>query len=106
VWGKCVHQLKHLADLLHERGISGLHRSISGTALYGDITRGPRVIGPQSRQAMEAILLEIKSGAFADEWRAEVAQGRPTVERALLEDGAHPMESTRRRIRIDGVLGE
>ena len=95
---ECVHQLKHLADLLHERGVAGLRRSISGTALYGDVTRGPRVIGEESRQAMEAILGEIRSGAFAAEWRAEVEHGRATVERALRDGDAHPMEATRRRI--------
>ena len=95
---ECVHQLKHLADLLHERGVAGLRRSISGTALYGDVTRGPRVIGPAARQAMEAILEEIRSGAFAAELKAEI-EGRGTrVARALKEGDAHPMESTRLRI--------
>src|SRR6185295_518685 len=61
---ECVHQLKHLADLLHERGVQGLRRAISGTALFGDVTRGPRVIGEASRAAMREILGEIQSGAF------------------------------------------
>jgi ketol-acid reductoisomerase len=98
---ECVHQLKHLADLLHDRGIAGLRRAISGTALYGDVTRGPRVIGPASRAAMEAILAEIRSGAFAAEWREEAARGRPTLERAIREGDSHPIEATRAR-----VLGE
>ena len=95
---ECVHQLKHLADLLHERGIAGLRRSISGAALYGDVTRGPRVIGAASRAAMEAILGEIASGSFAAEWRAEAANGRPTIERAMREGDAHPLEKTRRKL--------
>ena len=99
---ECVHQLKHLADLLHERGIAGLRRSISGTALYGDITRGPRVIGPEARRAMEMILGEIRSGAFAAELRAEVDRGSPVVVRALEEGDAHPMEATRTHILSPG----
>jgi len=93
---ECVHQLKHLADLLHERGVAGLRRSISGTALYGDVTRGPRVIGPASRAAMEEMLDEIKSGRFASEWREEVRRGHPTIERAMREGDAHPLEAARR----------
>lgn len=102
---ECVHQLKHLADLLHERGVAGLRRSISGTALYGDVTRGPRVIGPAARLAMEAILLEIRSGAFADELKSELAGGGARVARALEEGDAHPMEATRRRILGPGDSG-
>jgi hypothetical protein len=70
---ECVHQVKFLADLLHDRGIAGFRRAISGTALYGDLTRGPRVVGEPARGAMSAILDEIRSGAFAREWTAEVS---------------------------------
>jgi ketol-acid reductoisomerase len=94
---ECVHQLKHLADLLHERGVAGLREAISGTALYGDLTRGPRVIGPESRAAMVAILEEIRSGSFAREWRDEVERGRPTLLRGLAEGAAHPIEAARKR---------
>jgi ketol-acid reductoisomerase len=93
---ECVHQLKYLADLLHERGISGMRRGISGTALYGDLTRGPRVIGPASRAAMGEILGEVQSGAFAREWLAEVRAGRPNLEEALRSEDAHPIEAARR----------
>jgi ketol-acid reductoisomerase len=65
---ECVHQLSYLADLLHQRGLSGMRMGISRTALYGDLTRGPRGVGEASRQAMAAILEEIRSGAFAREW--------------------------------------
>ncbi len=94
---ECVHQLKHLADLLHERGITGLRRSISGTALFGDLTRGERVIGSESRAAMASILEEIRRGAFAREWRAEVASGRPTLVAGLREGARQPIELARRR---------
>ena len=98
---ECVHQLKYLADLLHDRGVAGMRDGISGTALYGDLTRGPRVIGEPERAEMGRILEEIRSGAFAREWRAEVAAGRPRLQ-ALLDRALHdPIESARAR-----ALGE
>ncbi len=94
---ECVHQLKYLADLLHERGVTGLRAGISGTARYGDLTRGPRVVGRASRAQMARILEEIRSGAFARAWLAEVAAGRPRL-RVLEEQAArHPIEEARRR---------
>jgi ketol-acid reductoisomerase len=94
---ECVHQLKYLADLLHDRGVAGMREGISGTALYGDLTRGPRLIGEPERAEMGRILEEIRSGAFAREWRAEVAAGRPRL-RALLDRALqHPIESARAR---------
>ncbi len=92
-----VHQLHYLAELLHARGVAGLRRGISGTALYGDLTRGPRVINEVSRQAMESMLAEIRSGAFAREWLAEVAAGRPQLNRLLAEGDADAIEEGRRR---------
>jgi ketol-acid reductoisomerase len=92
-----VHQLCYLAELLHARGVAGLRHGISGTALYGDLTRGPRVIGPASRWAMERMLAEIRSGEFAQEWLAEVAAGRPLLDRLLAQADADPIEEGRRR---------
>jgi ketol-acid reductoisomerase len=94
---ECVHQLKYLADLLHARGIAGFREAISRTALYGDLTRGPRVVGAASREAMSEILEEVRSGAFAREWTAEVAAGTPRLEAAVREAGGHPIEEARRR---------
>jgi ketol-acid reductoisomerase len=94
---ECVHQLKYLADLLHERGVAGMRRAISGTALYGDLTRGPRVVGPEARAAMERLLAEIRSGAFAREWGEEVAGGRRRLADAVGRAGRHPIEEARRR---------
>lgn len=93
---ECVHQVKYLADMLHERGIAGFRRSISGTALYGDLTRGPRVIGPPARAAMAQILDEIRSGAFAREWLDESDRGRPTLGRQVAAAATHPIEDARR----------
>jgi ketol-acid reductoisomerase len=94
---ECVHQLKYLADLLHDRGIAGLRQGISGTALYGDLTRGPRVIGEPARQEMARILEEIRSGEFAREWRAEVASGKERLLRQVGEAASRPIEAARRR---------
>lgn len=94
---ECVHQLKYLAELLHARGVAGLRRGISGTALYGDLTRGPRVINERSREEMRAMLAEIRSGAFAREWLAEVAAGKPTLSRLLAEGDSDPIEAGRLR---------
>ena len=94
---ECVHQLKYLADLLHARGPAGMRRGISGTALFGDLTRGPRVIGPESRQELRAMLEEIRSGAFARAWAAEVEAGSPTLRRAIAAGETRPIEQARRR---------
>ncbi|HKQ56257.1 MAG TPA: ketol-acid reductoisomerase [Candidatus Eisenbacteria bacterium] len=92
---ECVHQLKYLADLLHERGVAGMRRGISGTALYGDVTRGPRVVGEPARAAMAALLDEIRSGAFAREWAGEIARGAPRLAAEVARAAAHPIEQAR-----------
>jgi ketol-acid reductoisomerase len=94
---ECVHQLKYLADLLHERGVAGMRAGISGTALYGDVTRGPRVIGEAARAQLRAMLAEIRSGEFARELSNEIAAGRPVIGRESAKAAAHPMETARRR---------
>jgi len=94
---ECVHQLKYLADLLHERGVAGLRGAISGTALYGDITRGPRVINAASREAMAGLLEEIRRGDFAREWKAADAAGRQSLDEAVARAARHPIEAARRR---------
>ena len=99
---ECVHQLKYMADLLHERGMRGFRSAISGTARFGDLTRGTRVIGEASRTEMRAILEEIRSGRFAREWLSEVANGRRTLDEATERAARHPIEEARRRALEDG----
>jgi ketol-acid reductoisomerase len=94
---ECVHQLTYLAELLHERGVAGMREGISGTALFGDVTRGPRVIGEASRLAMRTLLDEIRSGAFAAEWKAEVESGKPRLAAAVAAARMHALEAARRR---------
>ena len=67
---ECLHELKLIVDLMYEQGIAGMRYSISDTAEYGDLTRGPRVINDAVRAEMRAILDEIQDGRFADEWIA------------------------------------
>ncbi|MET0592872.1 MAG: hypothetical protein ABW133_09245, partial [Polyangiaceae bacterium] len=73
--------------------------SVSNTAEYGDLTRGPRVITDESRRAMKAMLGEIRSGAFADEWMAEHAAGKPKFEALARRGAEHPLEVVGRRLR-------
>ncbi len=94
---ECVHQLKFLADLLHERGVTGLREGISGTALHGDLTRGPRVVGEAARRAMADALEDIRSGRYAAELAAEAEAGKPRVRAGLEASRSHPIEAARRR---------
>jgi ketol-acid reductoisomerase len=101
---ECVHQLRYLGELLHDRGPAGFRDAISGTARYGDLTRGPRVIGAPARTAMEGILDEIRDGRFAREWRGEIASGGVRLEALVAAVRQHPIEATRKRA-IGGGAG-
>ena len=92
---ECVQQLRYLAELLHARGPARFRAGISGTARYGDLTRGPRVIGPESRAEMSRILEEIRDGRFAREWRAEVEAGSPRLKSLEAAAATHPIEAAR-----------
>src|SRR6187401_747050 len=74
---ECLHELKLIVDLLHEGGLTKMHKFISDTAKYGDLTRGPRVVNDKTKKEMGKILKEIQKGKFAKQWIAENANGRP-----------------------------
>jgi len=96
---ECLHEVKLIVDLMYEEGITGMRYSISDTAEYGDVTRGPRVITPATKKAMQKILKEIQSGKFAREWVKESEEGRANFN-ALREDGAkHPIEAVGKQLR-------
>lgn len=97
----CVQELKQILDLVYEAGPAGMRAMISGTAQYGGLTRGPRIIGPESRAAMEKALEEIRSGEFAKEWRAEQEGGGARLRELLDREADHPIESCGRRVRDD-----
>jgi len=96
---ECLHELKLIVDLMYEQGIAGMRYSISDTAEYGDLTRGPRVIDDAVRAQMQKILEDIRSGAFAEEWIAENKAGRANFT-ALREAGkAHQIETVGAELR-------
>ncbi len=96
---ECLHELKLIVDLMYEGGIANMRYSISNTAEYGDITRGPRVINEESRQAMREILAEIQRGEFAREFILENQAGSAVLKasRRLAEE--HPIEQVGARLR-------
>jgi ketol-acid reductoisomerase len=96
---ECLHELKLIVDLMYEKGIQGMRYSISNTAEYGDMTRGNRVIGEESRAAMKKILADIQSGEFAKEWIAENKAGHENFDRMREEASNHQVEEVGRELR-------
>ncbi len=108
---ECMHELKLIVDLMYRGGMKFMRYSISDTAEYGDYTRGPKVVTPEVRAAMERILADIQSGSFAREWIAEksgsfarewIAESRSGGRRfeALRKAGAeHPIEQVGAKLR-------
>jgi ketol-acid reductoisomerase len=74
---ECLHELKLIVDLIYEGGLSRMYYSVSDTAEFGGLTRGPMVIGVESRQAMKKILRDIQDGSFATEWILENKANAP-----------------------------
>jgi ketol-acid reductoisomerase len=73
---ECLHEMKLIVDLMYEGGISEMRYSVSNTAQYGDMTRGPAVINDETKRRMKSLLAEVQSGAFAHEWMKENRSGR------------------------------
>jgi ketol-acid reductoisomerase len=96
---ECLHEVKLIVDLIYEGGIANMRYSISNTAEYGDMTRGRRVIGDETRKAMKNLLADIQSGKFADEWITEYRCGLPHFRELRKEAGAHPIEDVGARLR-------
>jgi ketol-acid reductoisomerase len=96
-----LHELKLIVDLMYEKGIAGMRYSISNTAEYGDMTRGKRVIGAESREAMKQLLSEIQSGDFAREWIAENRAGQENFKRMREEQAGHQVEVVGRELRAN-----
>ena len=96
---ECLHEVKLIVDLIYEDGISNMRYSISNTAKYGDVTRGPRIITDETRKEMKKILNEIQSGKFAKEWILENRAGRPVFNSLLKKGEGHPIEEVGARLR-------
>jgi ketol-acid reductoisomerase len=107
---ECLHELKLIVDLMYEKGIQGMRHSISNTAEYGDMTRGPKVITDETREAMRKILADIQSGEFATEWIAENRAGGENFDRLREEGKNHQVEQVGGELRAkmdwidDGAL--
>jgi ketol-acid reductoisomerase len=94
-----LHEVKLIVDLIYEGGIAAMNYSISDTAEYGEMTRGPRIITPQTRAEMKKILGEIQSGEFAKEWIAENENGRPNFDELRKQAQEHPIEGVGAQLR-------
>jgi len=96
---ECMHELKLIVDLFNQGGITYMRYSVSNTAEYGDVTRGPRIVNEQTRQEMRKILTEIQSGQFAREWILENLAGRPVLNALAEQDRNHPVEVVGKKLR-------
>ncbi len=96
---ECLHEVKLIVDLIYEGGIANMRYSISTTAKYGDVTRGPRIITEETRKEMRTILEEIQSGRFAREWVLENQANRPVYNALLAKGETHPVEEVGARLR-------
>ncbi len=96
---ECLHEMKLIVDLIYEGGISNMRYSISNTAQYGDLTRGPRIITDETKKEMKKILREIQTGEFAREWMLENRANKP-VFNALTRIGEnHQIEKIGEKLR-------
>ncbi|MBL8546781.1 MAG: ketol-acid reductoisomerase [Hyphomonadaceae bacterium] len=100
----CLHEVKLLSDLIHERGIAGMHLAISNTAEYGEYVTGPRIIDAHVKDAMRAVMADVQSGKFAEQWMAEHRAGGPNLTKLREAAAAHPIEDAGRTVRA--MLGE
>ncbi len=96
---ECLHELKLIVDLIYQGGFSYMRYSISDTAEYGDLTRGPRIITDETRQTMRTILKEIQSGTFAREWILENQAGRPSFQALRRRARTHLVEEVGKKLR-------
>lgn len=100
---ECCHEVKLIVDLIYEGGIANMRYSVSDTAKYGDVTRGPRVVNDSVRSEMRKIIGEIQNGEFAREWILENRAGRPSYNALLRKGEEHPIESVGAELR--GMMG-
>jgi ketol-acid reductoisomerase len=96
---ECLHEVKLIVDLIYEGGISTMRYSISNTAQYGDLTRGPRVITDETKKEMKKILTEIQDGAFAREWLLECRANKPVFNALTRKGEEHPIEQVGAKLR-------
>ena len=96
---ECVHEMKLIVDLIYEGGLSRMRYSISNTAEYGDLTRGEKSVGDETRKAMKEILANIQNGNFAKEWIEENKQGGKNFAALRQRAAQHPIEKVGEQLR-------
>ena len=96
---ECLHELKLIVDLMYEGGIANMRYSISNTAEYGDLTRGPRVVNSETKKEMQRILQEIQNGEFAREFILENQGGAATLKAKRRLGREHQIEDVGTRLR-------
>ena len=96
---ECLHELKLIVDLMYEAGIAGMRYSISDTAQYGDMTRGPRIVTDETKAEMGKILKEIQNGQFAKEWILENKANRPSFNALAAQDNSSQIEQVGKELR-------
>ncbi len=96
---ECLHELKLIVDLMYEHGPAGMWFSVSETAEYGGLTRGPRIVDDRTKLEMKEVLAEIQDGRFAEEWIAENENGQQTFKELRRKSAEHPIEGVGRQLR-------
>ena len=96
---ECMHEMKLIVDLYYEGGLSRMNYSVSDTAEYGGMTRGPRIITKDSKKKMKEVLTEVQNGSFAKEWIAENEKGQPNLKKLRKENENHPIEKVGAELR-------
>jgi len=96
---ECLHEVKLIVDLMYEGGISYMRYSVSNTAEYGDLSRGPRIVTDETRAEMKKILKEIQDGSFAREWIKEVEGGYKNFNAMYEKDRNSTIETVGRKLR-------
>src|SRR5262249_20859942 len=96
---ECIHEVKLIVDLIYEGGIANMRYSVSNTARYGDLTRGPRIVTAETKAEMKKILAEIQSGRFASEWLQEARVGKPVFTALGKLGEEHPVEKIGKELR-------
>lgn len=96
---ECLHELKLIVDLFYEGGVANMWYSVSNTAEYGGLTRGPRIVTDETKQEMKRILEEIQTGRFAKEFVAENQTGNPSIKAMRRISGQHSIEEVGEKLR-------
>ena len=96
---ECLNELKLIVDLMYEGGMTDMRYSISNTAEYGDLTKGPFLIDDHVKAKMKLVLADVQNGKFANDFVSEIKSGSPEFNRLRKEGSEHLIESTGKKLR-------